>query len=452
LRTRVLALAALAGSLAILALAAPPASGAAGFDNERPAGYDINPKHQSNWEPTVAVDPNDPKRVYQLITGINAPACKGNCPGTSILFRRSTDGGESFGPQTFVCAAACKTIGWQYDPQIRVANDTNSGCSCGTIYVAFLDQFDPGVQLFTSHDGGSTWSAPITMNGGLSYMDKPILVISPTGRDVYVAFNHKFDNMVVASHDFGQSFLPPQKVNDDHVWWYANSGAYAPNGDVYFALNGETSSSGHGHEFDGPTEIALLRCSPSATTACADPTLVSFGAAEEPPLCPVPGCYPDYFAPTGAIAIDATGHMVFAYTFSEEPNGPKSLLVRTSDDAVNWSAKAAVVNALGDSNVPQIDSGPTPGDFRLAWQDDSMGKFNTWYAQTTDGGDSWGQQVQLSNLDSGAPYKSADGYTFTDGDYFGIAVSSTGIAHVIWGEADGSSLYCCGDVWYTKGS
>jgi hypothetical protein len=50
------------------------------------------------------------------------------------------------------------------------------------------------------------------------------------------------------------------------------------------------------------------------------------------------------------------------------------------------------------------------------------------------------------------PYKSPDGYTFTDSDYFGIAVSSTGVAHVIWGEADGSSLYCCGDVWYTKGS
>ena len=449
LRARALALAALAGSLAIVAVGAAQARAA--FDDERAAGYDINPKRQSNWEPVVAVDPNHANRVYQLITGINAPACKGNCPGTSVLFRRSTDGGASFGPETFVCAAACKTIGWQYDPQIRVANDTNSGCSCGTIYAAFLDQFDPGVQLFTSHDGGSTWSAPITMNGGLSYMDKPILVISPSGRDVYVAFNRKFDNMVVASHDYGRSFLPPQKVNDDHVWWYANSGAYAPNGDVYFALNGETSISGHGHDFDGPTEIALLRCSPSTTTPCANPTLIPFGAAADPPPCPVPGCYPDYFAATGAIAIDASGHLVFAYTFSEVPNGPKSLYVRTSDDAVNWSPNV-LVNALGDSSVPQIESGPSPGDFRLAWQDNRTGKFNTWYARTTDGGVSWGPQVRLSNLGSGAPYKSAAGYTFTDGDYFGIAVSSTGIAHVIWGEADGSSLYCCGDVWYTKGS
>ena len=42
--------------------------------------------------------------------------------------------------------------------------------------------------------------------------------------------------------------------------------------------------------------------------------------------------------------------------------------------------------------------------------------------------------------------------TYTDGDYYGMAVSSSGIAHVIWGEADGSSLYCCGDVWYSRGS
>src|SRR3954453_70382 len=238
LRTSALALAALAASLALVAVAAARASGAAHFADERPAGYDINPKHQSNWEPTVAVDPNHPNRVYQLITGINAHACKGNCPGTSVLFRRSTDGGASFGPETFACGAACKTIGGQYDPQIRVANDNNAACSCGTIYVAFLDQYDPGVQLFTSHDGGERRSPPITRNGGLHYMDKPILVISPSGRNVYVAFNHKFDNMVVTSHDFGRSFLPPQKVNEDHLWWYANSGAYAPNGDVYFALNG----------------------------------------------------------------------------------------------------------------------------------------------------------------------------------------------------------------------
>jgi len=445
------AFAVLGASLLIAAMTAAYVSASSGFADERPAGYDINPKHQSNWEPAVAVDPGNANRVYQLITGINASACKGPCPGTSVLFRRSTDGGASYGAETFVCGVACKNIGWQFDPQIRVANDTNAACACGTIYVAFLDTFNPGVQLFTSHDGGITWSPPASMNDGLTYMDKPILVISPSGHDVYVAFNHKFDNMVVASHDYGQTFLPPQKVNDDHLWWYANSGAIAPNGDVYFALNGESSLSGHGHDFDGPSEVALLRCLPSATTSCGNPTLRSFGVSAPPAPCAVSGCYPDYFAATGAIAIDGAGGMAFAYSFSSVTDGPKSLFVSTSSNGVTWSAPT-LVNGLGDSNVPQIDRGPVSGDFRLAWQDNRTGKFNTWYARSSDGGTTWSMHVRLSNAVSGAPYKSADGYTFTDGDYFGIAVSSTGIAHVIWGEADGSSLYCCGDVWYTKGS
>jgi hypothetical protein len=447
----------LAVAVAIAAVVAGPATAFGGpsrpttFGDERPAGLDVNPKHQSNWEPAVAVDPNVPTRVYQLITGINASACTGACPGTSVLFRRSTDGGATYGPETFVCGIACKTIGWQFDPQIQVANDTNPGCGCGTIYAAFLDQFNPGVQLFTSHDAGDTWSAPVTMNGGLAYMDKPVLVISPAGTDVYVAFNDKFSAMVVASHDGGRSFLPPQKVNKDHLWWYPNGGAIAPDGQVYFSLDGERSLSGHGHDFDGPEEVALLRCSPSPAASCGGPAWHSFGVSAPPPPCLIPGCYSDYFAATGAITIGRTGGMAFAYTFSTRSNGPKSLFVQTSADGTHWSAPV-LVNGSGDSSVPQIAAGPVAGDVRLAWQDDRTGAFNTWYARSSDGGKTWGPQVRLSNVGHGAPYKSPAGYTFTDGDYFGLAVDSTGAAHVIWGEADGSSLYCCGDAWYTTGS
>ena len=120
-----LALAALAGSLAIVAVGAAQARAA--FDDERAAGYDINPKRQSNWEPVVAVDPNHANRVYQLITGINAPACKGNCPGTSVLFRRSTDGGASFGPRDLRLRGHLQDDRVAVRPPDPVANDTNAG-------------------------------------------------------------------------------------------------------------------------------------------------------------------------------------------------------------------------------------------------------------------------------------------------------------------------------------
>ena len=104
--------------------------------------------------------------------------------------------------------------------------------------------------------------------------------------------------------------------------------------------------------------------------AVRQPEAHPLGAAADPPPCPVPGCYPDYFAATGSIAVDARGHLVFAYTFSGVPNGPKSLYVRTSDDAVNWSTNV-VVNALGDGSVPRIKR-PQPWGLppRLAGQPD----------------------------------------------------------------------------------
>ena len=164
----------------------------------------INPKHQSNWEPTVAVDPNHPEprlpadHGHQRTTPARetAPA-RASCSGDPPTAARRTAPRPSCAgsPARRSDGSSTRRSGWR--------TTRTPACGCGTIYVAFLDQFDPGVQLFTSHDGGDTWSAPVTMNGGLRYMDKPILVISPSGRDVYVAFNDKFDNMVVASHDFG---------------------------------------------------------------------------------------------------------------------------------------------------------------------------------------------------------------------------------------------------------
>jgi len=422
------------------------------FSSEQPAG--TLDKHQSNWEPTVATDPHHTNLVYQLITGIGARQCSPGCPGTSVLFRASVDAGTTWSRERFVCGLACRGVGWQYDPQIKVAADTNRPCGCGTIYVVFMNTYNPGAVLFKSHDGGASWRGPITMNGSLSYMDKPVLVISPSGRDVYVAFNDKLGNYVVASHKSGDpgSFLPPTQVNgDDDLWWYADGGAMAPDGIVYFSENGETGAQLNVGHLDGPDVVAVLRCFPSATSSCSEPDLTTFGTSAAPPPCPVFQCYPDYYDATSSVAVDRAGHVLVAYTFGVVPNGPKSLYTVRSGNGTIWRSPT-LINARGDSNVPQLASGPAVDDFRLAWQDNRTGAFNTRASTSSNGGRSWSRPVRLSNRASGAPYKSPEGYTFTDGDYFGIAVSATGITYAIWGEADGSSLYCCGDVWFSKGA
>jgi hypothetical protein len=86
---------------------------------------------------------------------------------------------------------------------------------------------------------------------------------------------------------------------------------------------------------------------------------------------------------------------------------------------------------------PGVAAHPTAaGDFRVTWQDDrvqSQTGWNTWYRRTTNGGTSWSADIRLSDLATGAPYKSASGYQFPYGDYHELAVSSDGWNHVIWG-------------------
>ena len=99
-----------------------------------------------------------------------------------------------------------------------------------------------------------------------------------------------------------------------------------------------------------------------------------------------------------------------------------------------------------------MTAGPTAGDFRIAWQDDTRGatSWNTWFRRTTDGGRTFSTAVRLSDLGSGAPYKNANGYTFPYGDYFAMSTDSDGTNNVIWSE--GTSYNGPGGSWYTHGT
>jgi len=150
-----------------LALVCAGAAGAtarsgAGFDSERPAGTPL--PRQSNWEPAVAADPSNANLVYQLITGINAHECKANCPGTSILFRRSTDGGATWGATKLVT----RVTGAQGSPTDPNAQWQAWGdvAENGDLTVGYYDRKYGGcegsgcndITLARSRNNGGTWT------------------------------------------------------------------------------------------------------------------------------------------------------------------------------------------------------------------------------------------------------------------------------------------------------
>ena len=377
------------------------------------------------WEPTIAADPSS-NWVYQLTTNTSA---------SQILFRSSSDGGTTWGSSINVCPL--KGTPWQYDPQIKVSND-------GTIYVACLNGFNnPGIVFTRSSDHGVTWTTSLPIEGKLNYGDKPILIVSGNGADVYIGFNAKLAFYVAISHDSGNSFAAPVLATTESLWYYSYGGIVAPNGTAYFAVGGETTI--HAKQ-TGSTNVELLSSSDGGNTWSDH----YFATGQEGAACTVKNCYPDFYAPQDTITADAQGNLLFTYTKNDVVHGNNSLYVSRSTDGINWTTPV-VLNALGNSTSPELGTGPTPNDFRMVWQDNRNGTtaWNTWYARSTDGGVTWSSAVRLSNLGSGASYKSSLGYQFPFGDYMGLGVNSAGVNFVIWGE--GANVYTDGGTWYTRG-
>jgi hypothetical protein len=416
----------------IVQAAPSPSAAAPGFDSERVwSGED-------DWEPAIAADPVNSNYVYQMTTRYSGPpACK-NCKLPAIIFRASSDGGASWGADRFI-AASTKA---QNDPEIEVA-------TTGHIFAVWLTGYNPGVTFSKSMDRGATWSTPKSFTGKgtkPSWSDKPILAISRDGQHVYIAFNAS-DSYVVASHDFGNSFSAPVKTNTDTRYWFHNGGAVSPaNGNVVYFGAADFSTT-----YAGDAYADVIKSTNGGVTW----TTTRVDTSREMPGCAwSPGCYLGFLGTSTVIAADSAGTLIIAYHINNTAGAPEQMYARTSTDGVSWSARTQISDPSPSVNnaFPAIAAGPTAGDFRVTWQDDRNGSttaWNTWYRRTTNGGSAWGTALRLSDLGSGAPYKTAAGYAFPYGDYFEVAVDSTGRNHVIWGE--GISYTGPGGTWYTRG-
>lgn len=409
-----------------------------------PSGWDVERvmSGEDDWEPANAADPVDPNYVYQLTTRYTGPKACTSCKLPAIILRRSVDGGATWLPDQFLAASKKK----QYDPQIEVSAN-------GHVYAVYLDSTTPGTTFTKSINFGATWSPGITWGGKgkkPQWNDKPWLIISRDGQHVYIGFNSS-DSYVVASHDAGNTFSAPVQTNNDTNYWFHSGGAVSPSNPMvaYFA----TSNFGNGNNYAGDAFIDVLKTTDGGVSWTTHPVDTS---REVPPCAWAAGCYMGFLGSSAAMAVDTAGTLMIVYHVNDTPGVPEQMYVRTSTDGVAWSARQQISfpSAAVNNAFPAVAAHPADaGDFRVTWQDDSVLShtgWNTWYRRTTNGGSSWSTpDVRISNLDSGAPYKNANGYAFPYGDYHELSVDSLGRNHVIWGE--GASYNGPGGTWYTRG-
>ena len=140
------------------------------------------------------------------------------------------------------------------------------------------------------------------------------------------------------AHDFGATLSAPVKTNSDALYWFAEGGAVAPNGNVYFSESAEMNAKSP----TGPIKLAVV----SSTNGGTSWTTTFVDISQQQPACQVTSCPADFFGAQATIAVDKGGTAMVVFAKSTVAAGPMSLYEATSTNGVTgvlqwpWGAVA----------------------------------------------------------------------------------------------------------------
>jgi len=377
---------------------------------------------EDTWEPSIAADPSAPY-LYVLYNRFGGPkACK-KCPAIPVYVRVSSNNGASWGPETYICP--CPNVNqFQYDPVVKVASN-------GVVYATWMNRYD--MVFSKSSDHGATWTAPIEVSGQ-PWGDKPWIGVSPSGQDVYIAYETTADVWVAASHNAGASFAPAVKLNNDSGRYrYPNGLEVLPNGTALLSASSYPGSQTQ----SGAVDIEIWRTTNGGTSWARTILATPFtGVTWET-------------SSTTALASDTAGNLVALYTGATALGGNGHVWVRRSTDSgTTWAAAAELGNGAANASFPAIAGGAS-GVFRVHYADDRTGSWNAYYRSSTDGGVTWSAEVDIADADTGATYKTAAGFASEYGDYGAVDVTNTGKTVAVWGEGASFSAGP-GGIWFNR--
>jgi hypothetical protein len=305
---------------------------------------------------------------------------------------RTTDAGETWldalmaaGPQ-HLCAAG--------DPGITVDGS-------GRIYVTYLTVACTSYSMYThtSIDNGATWSNPVGV--ALSAGDSPDKCLSasdyspgsPYQNNHYVVWQG-FQNRIrlARSTNGGASYSTPIVISSVMGCGFPCV-TVGPNGEVYAAWN------------YGPTHDFHFNRSLDGGVTWGNDVLVQHWTSSDN----IGSCSQFRVTEYSAIACDISnspysGYVYIAWFASRDGTGDTDIgFNRSMDGGVTWSDSVR----LNDDNTtraqwwPWIAVHPVTGDIGVAWldkrQDSQDCRYDIWGTISTDGGETWCSNLQISD-------------------------------------------------------
>jgi len=490
-RARVLLAVAVLGTLGLISAAAVAASAPAPISpnvqvNTRASSQSV----QDFKSPAVAINPSNPS---QVVTALRFDKPDYYC---QVYFSRN--GGASWAKS----ALPPPPLGTCWVPAAAFARD-------GDVYVTAEDRKPGGGSpqntiVWTSRDGGATFAAPVVIPGsvkgpkGNTYspgiaVDNGSSPTSHPGR-VYVTWETATSGSMKGTED------APLTYSDDHgvTWSPLAHGtldereqipypAVGPDGAVYIVFKNARNTlpfnnpnpppdecRGFGFGDPGPSyekacSIEVLRSSDGGNTiqgpfSVATSYFLDMSVAEQPAIAVAP---PSAGAPNGTVLVSFATRLPARNVPAGCQNTLHAVLYRSVDRGQTWTGPVGLSDenpctSTSTERDPWVSVAPN-GRIDAEFYDNrndpgrDQGRYDTYYANSTDGGRSFGHNLRLTrrSFDATAMFSPVSGPSFQTNEYDQVnGIDSTNdVAVAAWTDprnATGSALPSITDVFSSR--
>ena len=371
----------------------------------------VNLGYDYEVEPTMVID--SAGKIY--VGWKEAPTPAGG--GERVGFAYSADRGDTFSTNILM---PVPVLSYQSDPWLTVTRDDR-------VYftrIEYASTSQPGGISVTNTTDGVTWGTTYYRSDAPNFADKESAAHDAAG-NLYWVWNSDSSRQVLAfsrSNDGGASWTPNVIVSD---------GPGTLGGIVQVHPNGTVLAAWWQYS---RSDILFDRSFDGGLTWGPDIRVNDIPGSAESPLPSDPPVLPSMaVAPNGTIYVAWEDYRNGRP--GGTPNGDMDIMAsHSSDGGTTWSPAVRVNDDATTARQWMPDLAiDRLGGVHAAWEDDRTGNHNIYYANSTDGGTTFGPNVRVTTAETPVSYT-------RPGDYLAIESSPDGTVCVVWTDGRGPDL------------
>ncbi len=386
----------------------------------------VTPTSSQPFFPNIRVTDGSSPYLWQV-----EPTMVINRSGTIFVGWKETDGPDAAGLR--VGASYSVDHGQTWAPNILMnQSHPNQGCANSDPWMALTpsDRVDYGFLEFNcagtnsgldvANTSNGNWGTTHFIAGHGGLVDKDSIAVDTSGR-LYATWDENNVLAITWSDDGGNTWAPitdPGGVSDIVL---GSIVATLGNSTVYLTY------------WDISTDNIMFLASTNRGSTWSTPVRVNSvsGSAQQVGSWQIP-------LPTMNVD-SASGNLYIAWPDMRDGN-QNIYFANSTDGGQTWGTNHRINDDTGSASQWMVDLAvDSTGKVHAAWEDGRTGNWNLFYANSTDGGQTWTANIKVTTAETPITYD-------RPGDYFALQAGPDNTIYVVWTDGRGADF----DIYYAR--